>query len=100
MGRMHAPTRLTPRLQRVLSAITFAGSDGITSLDLQVQSRTVAPGTCCSELRKLGYDIRCYPVGRVEDAVSFKYWLGRFAPARQTDEHYVDNGPTGREVQV
>lgn len=65
---MHAArVERSARLRRVLEALR--PGLWISSLDLAREARTVAPGTCVSELRANGYRIDCRqgsgPEGRV-----------------------------------
>ena len=53
----HARPETSPRLLRVLRVL--ADGRRHTTLDLQEKARTVAAGTCVSELRHFGYRIVC-----------------------------------------
>jgi hypothetical protein len=67
MGMHAARVATSARLRRVLAALRPGLWVG--SLELALTARTVAPGTCVSELRANGYRIECRqgsgPEGRV-----------------------------------
>lgn len=72
---MHAASaEKSERLKRVLSALEAAGERGCTSLELSISARTVAPGTCVSELRAQGIGVRCEQAV-VEGKRVWRYWL-------------------------
>ena len=55
---MHnARPETSPRLMRVLRVL--ADGRPHTTLEIQTEARTVATGTCVSELRQCGYEIAC-----------------------------------------
>jgi len=69
---MHAARVATSaRLRRVLAAL--APGEEVTSLELAAFARTIAPGTCVSELRSQGYAIDC----RQEVREGRRVWLYR-----------------------
>lgn len=47
------------RLRLALAFIRSAGSLGVTTIELQGFTGSMAPATDVSEIRKNGYDIRC-----------------------------------------
>ena len=61
MGRIHAATRLTPRLARVLREL--ADGRPRTTRELIERAGVCAVNTCVSELRALGYVIECKSQG-------------------------------------
>jgi hypothetical protein len=64
------------RLKRVLEVLR-AHPYGVSSLNLQEQAQTVAPGTCVSELRRAGYAIRCeYLMRKDNGSKVYIYSLG------------------------
>ena len=72
---MHAASvERSQRLKRVLEFLESRGERGATSLELANEARTVAPGTCISELRHQGYSIRCEQV-KLGDKRVWRYWL-------------------------
>jgi len=74
---MHAARPETSdRLRRVLDVLR-AHPHGISSINLQEQAQTVAPGTCVSELRRAGYTIRCeYLMRKDNGSKVYIYTLG------------------------
>ena len=74
----HARLENSARLQRVLEVL----KDGKwhTSLEIAMKARTVAPGSCISELRTNGFDIECrYRETTEEGRRVFEYRLKREA---------------------
>lgn len=72
----HARLENSARLQRVLEVL----KDGKwhTSLEIAMKARTVAPGSCISELRTNGFDIECRYRETTEDGRRvFEYRLKR-----------------------
>jgi hypothetical protein len=64
------------RLKRVLDVLR-AHPHGISSINLQEQAQTVAPGTCVSELRRAGYHVRCeYLMRKLNGSKVYIYTLG------------------------
>ena len=61
MGRIHAATRLTPRLTRVLRVLRDGRPH--TTRELIERARVCAVNTCVSEMRALGYVIECRSQG-------------------------------------
>lgn len=66
------------RLRRVLGALR--GGAEVSSLALAMAARTVAPGTCVSELRANGYAITC----RQETTPAGRVWLYRLVSGPET----------------
>lgn len=84
---MHAAnSEKSGRLQRVLSVLRQAGKQGVSSRELQEKSRTVAPGTCVSELRKSGYVIDCEHLVTYGDGT--KVYLYRLIASRKEGEGF------------
>ena len=72
----HARLENSTRLQRVLEVL----KDGKwhTSLEIAMKARTVAPGSCISELRTNGFDIECRYRETTEEGMRvFEYRLKR-----------------------
>lgn len=83
---IHAATvAKSARLRRVLAALEAEGE--ITSFDLTLAARTVAVGTCVSELRANGYGVAC----RQEVREGRRVWLYRLTgrPAPTPDQNPI-----------
>jgi hypothetical protein len=74
---MHAASPdKSERLKRVLDVLR-AHPHGISSINLQEQAETVAPGTCVSELRRAGYPIKCeYLMRKANGSKVYIYTIG------------------------
>ena len=59
MGKIHAATRVTPRLKRVLSFLRLRGNRGATTREIVIEADACAVNTTVYELRTLGYVIDC-----------------------------------------
>ena len=78
------------RLRRVLAALR--GGAEISSLALAMAARTVAPGTCVSELRANGYAIAC----RQEATPAGRVWLYRLVSGPESAaQEAKDSAATG-----
>lgn len=59
-GRIHAATKLTPRLRRVLAVLReYEGSLGASTRLILLKAHVCAVNTCVAELRAQGYEIAC-----------------------------------------
>ena len=81
MGRIHAATRLTPRLARVLGVLRDGRPH--TTRELIERARVCAVNTCVSELRALGYEIECRSQGHAAGAHVYAYSLQEDAILRR-----------------
>lgn len=65
------------RLKRILQMLQDRGDGGATSWELMTECKTVAIGTCISELRHAGYNIECTQEKRDQDRKTtiFRYTL-------------------------
>lgn len=81
MGTMHkANVNTSERLRRVVNFLTFKGSAGATTWEIQQEARVCSASTVMSELSQNGVEYV-----RKETVVGHqrinRYWLAKFAPA-------------------
>lgn len=74
MGQIHAATRMTPRLTRVLDVLR-RNAAGATTHEIIHAGHVCAVNTCVSELRKLGHQIDCDLEAVTESGRTYRYRL-------------------------
>ena len=94
-GRIHAATKVTPRLQRVLKLLRDRGDRGATTREIIEMALVCAVNTCIAELRELGFPVQCTMEGRGR----FRYKLAKPEIPQAKDGEPLfpnDHGPSYR----
>lgn len=75
-GHIHAPSRVTPRLDRFLCLLRERGPRGATTAEIVSGAQVMAVSAIASEARAMGYRVECESAG-ISDAGGriYRYWL-------------------------